>query len=63
MRLVGSTGAKSPTCVAAGILAALWGPAHGGANEAVLKMLAEIGDAKERRQGGGEGQDRIPASA
>src|SRR6185503_7274133 len=32
-------------CVAAGI-AALWGPAHGGANEAVLKMLAEIGDTK-----------------
>jgi len=45
VRLVGSTGANPYACVAAGI-AALWGPAHGGANEAVLKMLAEIGDAK-----------------
>ena len=42
MRLVGSTGANPYACVAAGI-AALWGPAHGGANEAVLKMLGEIG--------------------
>mgnify|MGYP000889726068 CR=1 FL=1 len=45
VRLVGSTGANPYACVAAGI-AALWGPAHGGANEAVLRMLAEIGDAK-----------------
>ena len=45
VRLVGSTGANPYACVAAGV-AALWGPAHGGANEAVLKMLAEIGDAK-----------------
>ncbi len=45
VRLVGSTGANPYASVAAGI-AALWGPAHGGANEAVLKMLAEIGDAK-----------------
>ena len=45
VRLVGSTGAYPYACVAAGV-AALWGPAHGGANEAVLKMLAEIGDAK-----------------
>ena len=45
VRLVGSTGANPYACVAAGI-AALWGPAHGGANEAVLKMLDEIGDAK-----------------
>jgi citrate synthase len=45
VRLVGSTGANPYACVAAGI-AALWGPAHGGANEAVLKMLADIGDAK-----------------
>ena len=43
VRLVGSTGANPYACVAAGI-AALWGPAHGGANEAVLKMLEEIGD-------------------
>ncbi|EQD55117.1 type II citrate synthase [mine drainage metagenome] len=45
VRLVGSTGANPYASVAAGI-AALWGPAHGGANEAVLKMLEEIGDAK-----------------
>ncbi len=43
VRLVGSTGANPYACVAAGI-AALWGPAHGGANEAVLKMLNQIGD-------------------
>ena len=42
VRLAGSTGANPYACIAAGI-AALWGPAHGGANEAVLKMLAEIG--------------------
>ena len=42
VRLVGSTGANPYACVAAGV-AALWGPAHGGANEAVLDMLAEIG--------------------
>ena len=45
VRLVGSTGANPYASVAAGI-AALWGPAHGGANEAVLKQLAEIGDPK-----------------
>lgn len=43
VRLVGSTGANPYACVAAGI-AALWGPAHGGANEAVLRMLNQIGD-------------------
>ena len=43
VRLVGSTGANPYACVAAGI-SALWGPAHGGANEAVLNMLDEIGD-------------------
>ena len=42
VRLSGSTGANPFACIAAGI-ASLWGPAHGGANEAVLKMLAEIG--------------------
>jgi citrate synthase len=42
VRLIGSTGANPYACVAGGI-AALWGPAHGGANEAVLKMLEEIG--------------------
>jgi citrate synthase len=43
VRLAGSTGANPFACIAAGI-ASLWGPAHGGANEAVLKMLGEIGD-------------------
>lgn len=43
VRLVGSTGANPYACVAAGI-ASLWGPAHGGANEAVLRMLNEIGN-------------------
>lgn len=45
VRLAGSSGANPFACVASGI-ASLWGPAHGGANEAVLKMLNEIGDAK-----------------
>ncbi len=48
VRLAGSTGANPYACIASGI-AALWGPAHGGANEAVLSMLEEIGTA-----------DRIP---
>jgi citrate synthase len=43
VRLAGSSGANPFACVAAGI-ASLWGPAHGGANEATLKMLEEIGD-------------------
>src|SRR5690554_2796848 len=43
VRLAGSTGANPFACIASGI-AALWGPAHGGANEAVLRMLNEIGD-------------------
>jgi len=45
VRMTGSSGANPFACIAAGI-ASLWGPAHGGANEAVLKMLAEIGDKK-----------------
>jgi citrate synthase len=45
VRLAGSSGANPFACIAAGI-ASLWGPAHGGANEAVLTMLAEIGDKK-----------------
>lgn len=48
VRLAGSTGANPYACIAAGI-AALWGPAHGGANEACLNMLEEIGR-----------EDRIP---
>ena len=43
VRLAGSSGANPFACIAAGI-ASLWGPAHGGANEAVLNMLTEIGD-------------------
>ena len=42
VRLAGSSGANPFACIAAGI-ACLWGPAHGGANEAALQMLAEIG--------------------
>ena len=42
VRLAGSSGANPFACIAAGV-ASLWGPAHGGANEAVLKMLADIG--------------------
>lgn len=45
VRLAGSTGANPFACIASGI-AALWGPAHGGANEAVLNMLREIGRAQ-----------------
>ena len=43
VRLAGSSGANPFACIAAGI-ACLWGPAHGGANEACLDMLEEIGD-------------------
>ncbi|MGA8862623.1 MAG: citrate synthase [Gallionella sp.] len=53
VRLAGSSGANPFACVASGI-AALWGPAHGGANEAALNMLEEIGDisrVKEYVQG------------
>ena len=45
VRLAGSSGANPFACIAAGI-ASLWGPAHGGANEAVLQMLHQIGDKK-----------------
>ena len=45
VRMAGSSGANPYSAVAAGI-SALWGPAHGGANEAVLNMLEEIGDKK-----------------
>jgi len=45
VRLAGSSQANPFACIASGI-AALWGPAHGGANEAVLSMLEEIGDVK-----------------
>jgi citrate synthase len=45
VRMAGSSGANPYSAVAAGV-SALWGPAHGGANEAVLEMLKEIGDKK-----------------
>jgi citrate synthase len=45
VRLAGSTGANPFACISAGI-GALWGPAHGGANEACLNMLKKIGDVK-----------------
>jgi citrate synthase len=45
VRMAGSSGANPYSAIAAGI-SALWGPAHGGANEAVLKMLNEIGNKK-----------------
>ena len=46
VRLAGSTGANPFACISAGI-SALWGPAHGGANEACLNMLKEIGDVSQ----------------
>ncbi len=46
VRIASSSGANPFACIAAGI-ASLWGPAHGGANEAVLDMLEEIGDASQ----------------
>jgi len=46
VRLSGSSGANPFACIAAGI-ACLWGPAHGGANEACLQMLEQIGDASK----------------
>ena len=46
VRLAGSSGANPFACIAAGI-ACLWGPAHGGANEAVLAMLEQIGDVSK----------------
>ncbi len=49
VRLAGSSGANPFACIAAGI-ASLWGPAHGGANEAVLKMLNEIGSVQNIKE-------------
>ena len=46
VRMAGSSGANPYSAIAAGV-SALWGPAHGGANEAVLQMLEEIGDASQ----------------
>ena len=49
VRLAGSSGANPFACIAAGV-ASLWGPAHGGANEAALNMLEEIGTADKINQ-------------
>lgn len=49
VRLAGSSGANPYACIAAGI-ASLWGPAHGGANEAVLNMLEQIGHKKNIKE-------------
>jgi citrate synthase len=46
VRLAGSSGANPYACISSGI-ACLWGPAHGGANEACLQMLEEIGDVSK----------------
>src|SRR5690606_17400553 len=61
VRLVGSTGANPYACIAAGV-AALWGPAHGGANEAVLKMPGDIGDGKHVESAGGQAKDKEAGS-
>ena len=45
VRLAGSSGANPFACIAAGV-SSLWGPAHGGANQAALEMLEEIGSSK-----------------
>jgi len=57
VRLAGSSGANPFACVAAGI-ACLWGPAHGGANEAALAMLAEIGTPENIRKFIAKAKDR-----
>ncbi len=57
VRLAGSSGANPFACVAAGI-ASLWGPAHGGANEAVLLMLEEIGNVKNATKYMGKAKDK-----
>lgn len=57
VRLAGSTGTNPYACIASGI-AALWGPAHGGANEAVLEMLGEIGDESRIEEFIGRAKDK-----
>jgi len=57
VRLAGSSGANPFACISAGI-ASLWGPAHGGANEAVLNMLEDIGDVKNIPQFMARAKDR-----
>ena len=57
VRISGSSGANPFACIAAGI-ASLWGPAHGGANEAVLKMLSEIGTVDRIGEFVGKAKDK-----
>ncbi len=57
VRMAGSSGANPYSAIAAGI-SALWGPAHGGANEAVLKMLDQIGDASQIDKFIGKAKDK-----
>ena len=60
VRLAASSGANPFACIAAGI-ASLWGPAHGGANEAVLKMLMEIGAVENIPKAIGRAKDKNDA--
>jgi citrate synthase len=57
VRLAGSSGANPFACIAAGI-ACLWGPAHGGANEAALNMLEQIGDVSRIGEFIGKAKDK-----
>ncbi len=57
VRMAGSSGANPYSAIAAGI-SALWGPAHGGANEAVLQMLEEIGDVSQIGKFVGKAKDK-----
>ena len=57
VRLAGSSGTNPYTAISAGI-SALWGPAHGGANEAVINMLEEIGDSSRIQKFVGRAKDR-----
>ena len=57
VRLAGSTGANPYAAISAGV-AALWGPAHGGANEAVLAMLEQIGTRREHPEVPGMAKDK-----
>ncbi len=60
VRMAGSSGANPYSAIAAGI-SALWGPAHGGANEAVLKMLEEIGDKSQIKKYVAKAKDKNDA--
>lgn len=57
VRLAGSSGANPFACISSGITA-LWGPAHGGANEAVLNMLLQIGDVSRIKEYIGRAKDK-----